>query len=116
MTFSSYQQVTEAIAKFDDVAVDDMVVGVKPFLEKGMQSERKDPQLLSKRVYLMNLPYDASVREVEALCKEFVPVENVVIPRGIDRRPRGHAFVYLKSAADVPKLIDFVDGRHIRSR
>lgn len=64
----------------------------------------------------MNLPYDASKTEIEALCKEFAPVDDVVIPRNPDGRPHGYAFVYLQSAADVPKLIDFVDGRHIRSR
>ena len=31
-------------------------------------------------------------------------------------RTKGYAFVYLKNAADVDKVIDFVDGRHIRNR
>ena len=29
---------------------------------------------------------------------------------------RGFAFAYLKKAADVDKVIEYVDGRHIRSR
>jgi len=31
-------------------------------------------------------------------------------------RTRGYAFVYLKNAIDAEKVIDYVDGRHIRSR
>ena len=31
-------------------------------------------------------------------------------------RTKGYAFVYLKKAEDADKVIDFVDGRHIRSR
>ena len=29
---------------------------------------------------------------------------------------RGFAFAYLKKAADVDKVIEYVDGRHLRSR
>lgn len=29
---------------------------------------------------------------------------------------KGYAFVYLKNASDLDKAIEFVDGRHIRSR
>lgn len=93
-----------------------MVNGVKPFIEKGKTTERSEPMLLAKRVYLMNLPYDTHEREIEMLCKEFAPIDNVVIPRNYDGRPQGYAFVYLKNISDVPKLIDYVDGRHIRSR
>lgn len=31
-------------------------------------------------------------------------------------RTKGYAFVYLKNAKDVGKVIEYVDGRHIRSR
>jgi hypothetical protein len=31
-------------------------------------------------------------------------------------RTRGYAFVYLKKAEDAEKLIEYVDGRHIRNR
>jgi len=72
--------------------------------------------MLARRVYLMNLPYDAYPHEVEALCKEFAPVKEVVIPRDPNGLPRGYAFVYLKNASDVKKVIEYVDGRHLRSR
>lgn len=31
-------------------------------------------------------------------------------------RTKGYAFVYLKDAKDAEKVIEYVDGRHIRSR
>mmetsp|Transcript_8899 Transcript_8899/g.15097 ORF Transcript_8899/g.15097 Transcript_8899/m.15097 type:complete len:97 (+) Transcript_8899:398-688(+) len=64
----------------------------------------------------MNLPYDTHLSEIEKLCKEFAPVDKVVIARDQNGFARGYAFVYLQNAADVQKLIDFVDGRHIRDR
>lgn len=64
-------------------------------MKKGETSERVDPSLLSRRVYLMNLPYDASIKEIEGLCKEFAPVEKVVVPRDPNGLARGYAFVYL---------------------
>jgi len=37
--------------------------------------------MLQRRLYLMNVPYDAYKREIEALVKEFVEIEEVVIPK-----------------------------------
>ena len=78
--------------------------------------ERNQPDLLKKRVYLMNIPYDAYTHEIENLCKEFVKVNRVVIPRDPNGLARGYAFVYLDNQKDVQTLIDYVDGRHLRSR
>lgn len=64
----------------------------------------------------MNLPYDTFPHEIEKLCNEFAPVDKVVLARDQNGVARGYAFVYLKKAKDVAKLVDFVDGRHIRSR
>jgi len=64
----------------------------------------------------MNIPYDTYPREIEELVQEFAPIDNVVMPRDHSGMTRGYAFVYLKNAADVQKVIDYVDGRHIRSR
>jgi RNA recognition motif-containing protein len=77
---------------------------------------RKDPNLLARRVYLMNVPYDAHTTEIQKLVQEFAPVDKVVVPMDPKGFARGYAFVYLKKASDVNKVIEFVDGRHIRSR
>ena len=106
----------EAIKKFDNNAVENLVCSARPFLKKGEVHDRVEPGLLNRRVYLMNLTYDASIREIETLCKEFAPIDKVIVPRDPNGLARGYAFVYLQSAKDVEKLIDFVDGRHIRSR
>jgi RNA recognition motif-containing protein len=85
----------EAVKKFDNNAVDNLVCTARPFLKKGDVHERLEPSLLSRRVYLMNLPYDAHVREIEALCKEFAKIDKVVVPRDPNGLARGYAFVYL---------------------
>ena len=61
--------------------MEDLVCEVTPFLLKDEVVPRKEPSELSRRVYLMNLPYDASVREIQDLCKEFAPIDKVAIPR-----------------------------------
>lgn len=93
-----------------------MVNHVKPVLIKGETAPRNEVSLLARRVYLMNLPYDAHYLEIEKLVKEFAPIDKVVVPRDVNGLARGYAFVYLKNASDIPKVIDFVDGRHLRSR
>ena len=116
VTYNNHSSAQDAIDKFDNFAIDNLVCSVKPFFEKGQKSQRKSPSLLARRVYLMNLPYDVYPKEVEKLCNEFVPVEKVVIGRDPSGIARGYAFVYLKNIKDVQTLIDYVDGRHIRSR
>lgn len=64
----------------------------------------------------MNIPYDTHLHELELLCKDFVAVDKIVIPRDPNGLVRGYAFVYVKEVKDVQLLIDFVDGRHIRQR
>lgn len=94
-----------------------MICKVKPFFEKGInQPERTESSLLARRVYLMNVPYDAALKELETLVSEFAEVEKVVVPRDKSGLARGFAFAYLKNASDVDKVIEYVDGRHIRSR
>ena len=68
----------------------------RPYLEKGETSERVEPSLLARRVYLMNLPYDAHYKEIEKLCSEFTPIDNVVLPRDPNGLARGYAFVFVK--------------------
>lgn len=108
----------EVVKMFHDKVVENHVCLVRPVIEKGSDrtSPRNDPKLLSRRVYLMNVPYDAHKTEIQGLIQEFAPVDKVVIPFDPQGLARGYAFVYLKNAADVQKVIDFVDGRHIRSR
>lgn len=68
---------------------------MKPYIAEGEVAPRMKPELLARRVYLMNLPYDAYLHEIEALCREFVPIDKVVVPRDPEGLARGYAFVYL---------------------
>jgi|TARA_B110000305_G_C19260336_1_gene549194 RNA recognition motif-containing protein len=77
------------------------VCSARPYLEKGETSERVEPSLLARRVYLMNLPYDAHHKEIEKLCSEFTPIDNVVLPRDPNGLARGYAFVFVKKAEHV---------------
>ena len=50
------------------------------------------------------------------MVSEFAPVDKVVIPRDRAGLTRGYAFVYLENERDVDKVIDYVDGRHLKNR
>ena len=54
---------------------------VKPYYDRKGESPRRAPGLLQRRLYLMNLPYDATRREIEDLVKEFAEIEDIAIPR-----------------------------------
>lgn len=71
----------EAVKAFNNHAVDDMVNLVKPVYEKGEQRPRKDENLLARRVYLMNVPYDTHQSEIQRLVQDFAEVDQVVLPR-----------------------------------
>jgi RNA recognition motif-containing protein len=61
--------------------VENLVCKVKPFSDRKRETPRKAPALLSRRLYLMNLPYDATKREIEALVKEFAEIDDIAISR-----------------------------------
>jgi len=86
---------SDAVSTFNDKAVDNLICSARPYLTKGAQSDRKDSSLLKRRVYLMNIPYDTHMKELEVLCKEFAKVDKIVIPRDPNGLARGYAFVYL---------------------
>lgn len=64
----------------------------------------------------MNIPYDTHLKELQMLCQEFAKIDKIVIPRDPNGLARGYAFVYLQDPKEVQTLIEYVDGRHIRSR
>ena len=81
VTFLQENSAQSAQEKFDNIAVDNLVTRVKPFYDKKGESPRKAPALLARRVYLMNLPYDATRREIESLVREFADIDDIAIPR-----------------------------------
>ena len=66
----------------------------------------------------MNVPYDATIKELENLVRPHAPsgVEDVVVARDKAGLAKGYAFVFLKDPKDVDKVVEYVDGRHIRNR
>lgn len=68
ISFAKEDQVNECIKRFDNRAVDNLVCNVTPYFEEGgMTRQRTEHSLLERRVYLMNVPYDATIKEIESL-------------------------------------------------
>ena len=61
--------------------MENLICKVRPFFEKEDQKPRKESTMINRRVYLMNVPYDATIGELEELVSKFAPVEQVVVPR-----------------------------------
>lgn len=62
----------QAVARFDNQVVDGLICSCKPFINKknNMVSDtdaRRSKSILARRVYLMNVPYSATNREIEQL-------------------------------------------------
>jgi RNA recognition motif-containing protein len=66
----------------------------------------------------MNVPYDSTVKELEDLVRPHAPggILDVVIARDKAGLAKGYAFVFVKDPKDVDRLVEYVDGRHIRNR
>jgi len=57
------------------------VVRVKPYFDKNYVKPRIAVEALAKRVYLMNVPYDSTFKELENFVSKFAPVDKVDIIR-----------------------------------
>ena len=66
----------------------------------------------------MNLPYDATELEVEHLVKPHAKngIKEISIARDRSGLARGFGFIYLNNQEDVMRVIEYIDGRHIRNR
>lgn len=119
INYKTQEDASAAIKKFNNRAVENLVCEVTPYFEEGgFDRERKDPELLAKRIYLMNVPYDATMTELTNLVKDHAPggIQEISVARDKSGLARGFAFVYLNDANDVKRVIEYVDGRHIRNR
>ena len=91
-------------------------MSVKPYFTKGQERPRTSPELIARRAYLMNCPYDTTQKELEAFVNKFAPVDRAEIIRDRTGLARGFAFVYLQNSEDMDRVIEYCDGRHIRDR
>ena len=71
-----------------------------------------------RTLYVGNLPYDATVEEIEELLTRcgVTPVLRVHLPIGPDGRPRGFGFVTLSSADAVQQSLSDLSNADIRGR
>ena len=81
VTFEQESQAQSAQEKFDNNAVENLICRVRPYYDRKGETPRKAPALLQRRLYLMNLPYDTTKREIEGLVKEFAEIDDIAIPR-----------------------------------
>ena len=82
--FTEKDSADQAVARFDNQAVEGKICSVKPFINKSNRAggdTRNSEGMLARRVYLMNLSYSTSNSEIERFVNEFAPVDQVVIPR-----------------------------------
>ncbi|NUP05626.1 MAG: hypothetical protein HOW73_06155 [Polyangiaceae bacterium] len=79
----------------------------------GAQAESPD-----RKIYIGNLPYDATPEEVEAVVNGTGagPVVRVIMPSDPDGRRRGFAFAYMASADAARGAIDLLKGAEVRGR
>jgi RNA recognition motif-containing protein len=119
VTYSTQDAAEQCITHFNNRAVDNLVCQVSPYFEKdGFQRSRNQRSILERRVYLMNVPYDATLKELENLVKPHAPdgIEDVQVARDKNGLARGFAFVFVNNPKDVKRVIEYVDGRYIRNR
>jgi RNA recognition motif-containing protein len=80
--------------------------------------DRPGPSSPDRTIYVGNLPYDATLQEVETLFadKGVGPVARVSLPMDEDGRKRGFGFVSMPSAESANAAIEALRGADIRGR
>ena len=101
ISFKDNSTAQQAIDMFNSRKLSDQACSAAPFVHSGEVATMKETSLVSKRVYLLNLPYDAYKWEIENLCKEFVSVQRVVMAQTPQGHSRGYAFVFVENAKEV---------------
>lgn len=72
---------------------------------------------MGKRLYIGNLSFDVSSKELEELFSGAGPCENVtVITDRATGQSRGFGFVEMASSADAQKAIQMFDGQELKGR
>jgi RNA recognition motif-containing protein len=71
-----------------------------------------------RKLYVGNLPYDATVEEVEAVINATGagPVVRTILPSDPDGRKRGFGFVTMASADAAKNAVDLLKGAEVRGR
>ncbi len=64
---------------------------------------------------MVNLSKNVTKSEIEHLVKKYAEFDDIVVPKDRLGVNRGYAFVYLKKAEDVERIIDSIDGKRIRN-
>ncbi|MFO0551911.1 MAG: RNA-binding protein [Polyangiaceae bacterium] len=84
----------------------------------GPRSSGAPPDSPDRKIYIGNLPYDATPEEVEAAVNGTGagPVVRVIMPSDQDGRKRGFAFAYMASAEAARGAIDLLRGVEVRGR
>jgi len=72
---------------------------------------------MNTKMYVGNLPFEATETEVSDLFSEYGAVSEVsIIMDRFTQRPRGFAFVTMESREDMEKAIDALDGKNWLNR
>lgn len=92
---------------------------VEPYQSDAAQETRKGAvdtdfkNRLNRRLYIQNLPADATKDDVFALTKDVSEVEEIRFPRTDDGRSKGYSIVYLSKADHVANAINFLHNKKV---
>lgn len=92
--------------------------GAGPISAGGPRSAGPQVESPDRKIYVGNLPYDATPEEVEAVVNATGagPVVRVIMPSDPDGRKRGFAFAYMPSADSAKAALDLLRGAEVRGR
>jgi RNA recognition motif-containing protein len=124
VTLETGEQAERARSALDGSVQAGRVISVRPFQGGNARRDVKGDSFQSstpveeRTLYVGNLPYDATVDEVEqVLARAGVsPVIRVHLPMGPDGRPRGFGFVTLASPDAVLQAIPAMQNADLRGR
>ncbi|OZJ02190.1 hypothetical protein BZG36_05493 [Bifiguratus adelaidae] len=82
----------------------------------GLLDQRANPAMLSRRLFVSNLPYSTQWQELKDLFRNAGNIQRADIAQGADGRSKGFATVLFATAADAMRALAIYDGFNFQGR
>lgn len=68
------------------------------------------------KIFIHNIPYDATEADVQKLCEQFGRIFFVTMPKGREGQSRGFAFIDYAEEVDYNRALESLNGQEFMGR
>ncbi|MCO5550294.1 hypothetical protein L7F22_003776 [Adiantum nelumboides] len=115
VSFETEDDAISAIEKVNGMTIEDKKVFVGKFVKR---SDRvlSGAELKYTNLYVKNIDYDITEKELEEKFSEFGKITNLIIMRDENERPKGFGFVNFDNSDDAKSAVEAMNGAQLGSK